>query len=143
LAVLHEKLVRENAKNAKLTAQIQMHEELAQAREEFNQRMLAKNVELVHLQAQLSLADERTVLNQKVSAAVAENAQLKASLHVAKSQTETLKHQIAQRTHDVTAALAGSKANNAKLTQRIVELEKQLETLSVRLAEKPTDEQVQ
>ena len=126
-----------------LTAQIQMHEAVAQAREEFNARMLAKDVELVHLQAQLKLADERTVLNQKLAAAVAENVQIQASLRVAQCQTETLKHQIAQRSHDVTAALADSHANNAKLTQRIVELEKQLEMLNVRLAEKPTDKQVQ
>lgn len=143
LAVLHKRLVRENAKIAELTAQIQMHEAVAQAREEFNARMLAKDVELVHLQAQLKLADERTVLNQKVAAAVAENVQIQASLRVAQCQTETLKHQIAQRSHDVTAALADSHANNAKLTQRIVELEKQLEILNVRLAEKPTDKQVQ
>ncbi len=143
VAVLHERLVGENAKIAKLTAQIQLHEKLAQAREAFNKRMLAKDVELVHLQAQVKLAEERSVLNQKVAAAVAENVQLKASLRVAQSQTDALQHQIAHRTHEVTAALADSKADNAKLTQRIVELEKRLEMLNIRLAEKPTDQQVQ
>jgi len=122
LAVVHKRLVGESAKIAKLTAQIEMHEELAQAREQFNKRMLAKDVELVQLQAALNLANERAVLNQKMSAAVAENVQLKASLCVAQSQTETLKHQTAQRTHD---------------------LEQQLEMLNVRLAEKPTEERVQ
>ena len=143
VAAIHKRLVDENVKVAELTAQIELHGQLAQAREEFNKRMLAKEVELVHLQAQLSLADERIALNQKVAAAAAENAQLKASLRVVQGQTETLQHQIAQRPHAVGAALADYKAGNAKLKQRIVELEQQLEMLSIRLAKQPTDEQVQ
>ena len=82
-------------------------------------------------------------MSQKIAAATATNAQLDASLRIAKSQAESMKQQIAKRKHDVATALADSKAINAKLIKRVVALEKQLESLNVRMAEKPTENQVQ
>ncbi len=146
LAVLHSRLVQEITKNTMLTAELQVHAELAQARKDFAKRMLNKEIEVAHLQAELRLANERTKMSQKVGGAMAENARLKASVELTRDRYELLKHVVtqenSQQAEDLAAALAESKADNARLKERIVVLGKHLETLRVRLANKPADGQV-
>ena len=108
--------------------------------------MLNKEIEVAHLQAELRLANERTKMSQKVGGAMAENARLKASVELTRDRYELLKHVVtqenSQQANDLAAALAESKAGNARLKERIVVLGKHLETLRVRLANKPADGQV-
>ncbi len=146
LAVLHSRLVQEITKNTMLTAELQVHAELAQAREDFAKRMLKKEIEVAHLHAELRLANERTKMSQKVGGAMAENARLKASVELTRDRYELLKHVVtqenSQQAEDLAAALAESKTDNARLMERIVVFEKHLETLRVRLANKPADGRV-
>lgn len=141
VAALQRQLVEAISGNAVLEARLQAHEELAQFREEFAERMLAKETEVAHLHAQLQLAGERKHMSQEIAEAMAENAKLKASVELAHERHELMKQFVSANKSNaaegLTPALLKSKAENAKLIKKVVELEKQLETLRVRLANKP------
>jgi hypothetical protein len=142
-AALHRHLVHALTENVELRAQLQVQEEMAQQRVQFHQQMLEKESAIAHLHAQLELAHEKEQLIHQVAGAVVENAKLKAAMQLAQDRHELLKQAVANNNHraatDVAAAFTKLQAENAKLTGRIVELEAQLETLRVRLAQKPND----
>lgn len=65
---------------------------------------------------------------------------IKASLELAQDRNEQL--EIAQRESHQAESLAASKANNARLLERIADLEARLQSIDARLAKQPTDVQV-
>ena len=125
-----------------LAAKLQIHEELAQTREEFAKRILQKEVEVVRLNAELQIANQRTKMSQEIGEAVVEYERVKVSSELVRDLNDNLKLEIAQLKTHQSEALAASKADNARLTERIANLEEHLESINVRLAKKPTDNQV-
>ncbi len=140
IAVLHSQLIAERTKNAVLVAKLEFQQELAQSREEFTSRVLEKEVEVAHLHAELQISNERTKIGRELGEAVVAYERIKASLELAQDRNEQL--EIAQRESHQAESLAASKANNARLLERIADLEARLQSIDARLAKQPTDVQV-
>ena len=142
IAALHARLVQQSAENAALASQLQTHEALAKAKEDFCTRLLEKEIEVVKLKAELQIAEQRSKLTQEIAEAVVACERFKASLELANTLNENLKTEMAEAKSHQAQALADSKAEHAKLTQRIAALEEKLESINMQLATKPGDSQL-
>lgn len=116
IVALHRRLMEESAKNKVLTAELKYRDELAKAQVEFSKKMLQKEVEVAYLHTQLQLADVRSKASQELA---------EAAFEFERSKAEQAK------------ALAVAELASAGLAQRVAELEKQLESIQVRLANRP------
>ena len=134
--------MEESAKKTVLATQLQVHEQLAKARAEFTSRLLEKEIEVVELHAEVELAHQRLELGNEIAEAVVEYERVAASLELSQTINEQLQSDLAKAKSNQSEALAASKADNAKLNERIATLEERLESINVRLAEKPGDSQV-
>lgn len=142
IVALHRKLMEEGAKNAVLAAQVTHIEALARTHVEFAQQMLKKEVENAHLHTELKLANVRNQASQEIAETAFEFERVKASLEVVSKQNDHLKIELAQRDSAHAEAFATFKAANARLAARVADLENRLESINVRLATKPTADQV-
>ncbi|MGI9473377.1 MAG: hypothetical protein ACR2NZ_17675 [Rubripirellula sp.] len=125
-----------------LTAQLKHSEALAKAHIEFAQQMLKKEVENVHLQTELKLTNMRNEASQEIAGTAFEFERAKSSLELVRKHNDQLKLALAQRDSAHAEALAASKAANAGLSARVADLENRLESINVRLATKPSANQV-
>ena len=142
IVALHCKLMEEGMKNAVLAAQLKHSEALATAHVEFAKQMLKKELENVHLQTELELAHVRNETSQEIAGTAFEFDRVKESLELVRKHNDHLKIELAQRDSAHTEALASFKAANADLAARVADLENRLESINVRLATKPTSNQV-
>ena len=143
---LHRQLVRMLETNAHLIARSQARDEFDEFKDTFIERLIGAETEIANLNAQLQVAAQRQQMTQEMVSAVSENAKLKAQIELAHERQKLIQNYVATQhggfSGKLAAALTEAKADNAKLTQRVAELESQLETLKLRLASKPSNKQV-
>ena len=142
IVALHGKLMEEGTKSAVLAAQLKHSEALAKAHVEFAKQMLKKEVENVHLHAELELTKLRNEASQEIAGTAFEFERVKGSLELARKHNDHLKLELAQRDSAHTEAVTAFKAANVGLAARVADLENRLESINVRLATKPTANQV-
>jgi hypothetical protein len=142
IVALHWKLMEQGTKSEVLAAQLKHSEALAKVHVEFAKQMLKKEVENVHLLAELQLANVRNEASQEIAGTAFEFERVKGSLELVRKHNDHLKLELAQRNSAHAEALAAFKAANAGLAARVADLENRLESINVRLATKPAGNQV-
>jgi hypothetical protein len=88
VAALHALLVQERAKSTALANQLQIQEALAKAREEFCERLLEKEMEVVKLKAELQIAEQRNELTRRITALEAELESINTQLAKKRSESQ-------------------------------------------------------
>jgi hypothetical protein len=142
IVALHWKLMEEGTKSAVLAAQLKHSEALAKAHVEFAKQMLKKEVENVHLHTELKLTNVRNEASQEIAGTAFEFERVKGSLELVRKHNDHLKLELAQRDSAHAEALAAFTSANTGLAARVADLENRLESINVRLATKPTANQV-